>query len=224
LKPLHRILMLSQAYRQSSVPSPEARDRDPNNDWFSHFNMRRLSAEEVRDAILATNGSLNKTMYGPSIYPKISAEVLAGQSVPGKGWERSSEADQARRSIYIHIKRSLMVPLLASFDFPETETPCEARFITVQPGQALGMLNGDFLNEQSTILAQRVRSEAGDDLSQQMKRAYELIFSRQPSEQELARVAQLNRELQTEHQLSADEALSYCCLFLYNLNEFMYVD
>lgn len=224
LKPLHRIMMLSQAYRQSSVPSAAASEHDPSNDWFSHFNMRRLSAEEVRDAILATNGSLNKTMYGPSIYPKISAEVLAGQSVPGKGWERSSEADQARRSIYIHIKRSLMVPLLASFDFPETDTPCEARFITVQPGQALGMLNGDFLNEQSAILAQRVRSEAGTDLSQQMTRAYELIFSRQPSEQELSRVAQLNRELQTEHQLSADEALSYCCLFLYNLNEFMYVD
>jgi hypothetical protein len=224
LKPLHRLLLLSQTYRQSSVPSSLASQIDPSNDWFSHFNMRRLSAEEVRDSILATNGSLNLTMFGPSIYPKISAEVLAGQSVPGQGWRPSSEADQVRRSIYIHIKRSLMVPLLASFDFPETDTPCEARFNTVQPGQALGMLNGDFLNEQAALLAERIRSEVGEEFNSQMMRAYELIFSRQPNDQELQRVAQLASDLQSKHQLSPHESLSYCCLFLYNLNEFMYVD
>ncbi len=161
LKPLHKLMLMSQTYRQESVPSEDAAAKDPSNDLFSHFNLRRLSAEEIRDSILAINGRLNDSLYGPSIYPEISKEVLAGQSVPGSGWDTSRKEDQTRRSIYIHVKRSLVVPLLSSFDFPETDASCEARFITTQPGQALGMLNGDFLDEESRALADRLRKQAG---------------------------------------------------------------
>ncbi len=86
------------------------------------FDMRRLRAEEIRDSILAVNNTLNlDRMFGPSIYPVIEKEVLAGQSMPGAGWNQSTDEDRRRRSIYIHLKRSLTVPLLANFDVADTE-------------------------------------------------------------------------------------------------------
>ena len=118
--------------------------QDPENDLFWRFDMRRLGAEEVRDSMLAVSGQLNLKMFGPGVYPKLSREVLESQSVPGSGWGDSPLAEQNRRSIYIHVKRSLVVPLLAEFDICDTDGSCAVRFSTTQPTQALAMLNGDF--------------------------------------------------------------------------------
>jgi mono/diheme cytochrome c family protein len=158
LKSLHRMLVLSSVYRQGSPapnsPQLEAGLRlDPAATLLWRFPPRRLSAEELRDSVLAVSGNLTLQAGGPSIYPEVAAEVKAGQSVPGQGWNDSSETDRHRRSVYIHIKRSLIIPELATFDFPETDTSCEARFLTNQPGQALEMLNGSFLNTQARQLA-----------------------------------------------------------------------
>jgi hypothetical protein len=223
-KKLHKQILMSHAYRQSSVASEEALSKDSNNDWFSRFDMRRLSAEELRDSILAVNGKLNRKMYGPSIYPALTREVLATQSVPGKGWEKSDPAEQSRRSVYIHIKRSLLVPMLSNFDFPDPDVSCEARFITTQPGQALGMLNSDFLHAQSEELAKRLQAEHPDHLDQQIQLAYRLAFGRQATLDEVQRAKSLIEELQSKHQLTPDKALSFFCLFVYNLNEFSYID
>ena len=141
--------MTSNAYRMSSRPNPEALASDPANDLFWRFDMRRLTAEEIRDSILAVSGTLNLKMYGPGVYPEIPAEVLAGQSMPGNGWGKSSPEEQARRSVYVHVKRSLLMPILESFDLAETDRSTPVRFTTTQPTQALAMLNGDFLNEQA---------------------------------------------------------------------------
>ena len=224
IKPLHKLILTSKAYRQSVNPSNEALERDANNDLFSRFDMRRLSAEEIRDSILLVNGTLNTTMFGPSIYPELSREVLASQSVPGKGWEKSDAADQSRRSVYIHIKRSLLVPMLSNFDFPEPDTSCEARFITTQPGQALGMLNGDFLHRQSEALAMRLKKQAGESIENQIKLAFNLAFSRNPTQDEIQKAIAFIDKLKADHKLDADQALGYFCLFVYNLNEFIYVD
>ncbi len=224
MKPLHKLILTSQAYRQSSTASAEALTKDPNNNWFSRFDMRRLSAEEIRDSVLAVNGRLNLKMYGPSIYPKLSSEVLASQSVPGSGWNNADPEGQSRRSIYIHIKRSLLVPMLANFDFPEPDSSCEARFITTQPGQALGMLNGDFLNGQSIELAKRLKEEAGATLEAQIDLAFRLALAREPRAEEKERCKRLVGSLKSEHHLSDDQALAYLSLFIFNLNEFVYID
>jgi len=224
VKSLHKLILMSQSYRQSSVASQDALDKDANNDWFSRFDMRRLSAEELRDSILAVNGTLNLKMHGPSIYPALSREVLATQSVPGKGWERSDPLEQSRRSVYIHIKRSLLVPMLSNFDFPDPDVSCEARFITTQPGQALGMLNSDFLHTQSEEFAKRLRSEIPSGLDEQIQRAYQLALARRPTVQEIARARGLIDQMQSKHGLSPEKSLSFFCLFIYNLNEFSYVD
>src|SRR5207244_6282332 len=113
----------------------------------------RLSAEEIRDALLAVNGTLNPKMAGPGVYVDIPPEVLAGQSMPGHGWGKSPPEEQARRSIYIHVKRSLLTPLLERFDVAETDRSSPVRFATTQPTQALTMINSTFLNKQAELLA-----------------------------------------------------------------------
>jgi hypothetical protein len=218
MKSLHKLILTSQTYQQSVLASPETLAKDATNDWFSRFDMRRLSAEEIRDSVLAANGELNPKMYGPSIYPKLSKEVLASQSVPGKGWENSSPEDQRRRSVYIHVKRSLLVPMLSNFDFPEPDTSCEARFVTTQPGQALGMLNGDFLNEEAAKFAEYLRKHAGDSLDAQIAMGVQRTCSRAATATEIERGRRLIADLRKEHALNEQQALSYFCLFLFNLN------
>lgn len=224
IKSLHRQIVRSRAYQQSSIASDDALERDPNNDGFSRFDLRRLSAEEIRDSILMANGRLNPTLYGPSVYPELSAEVLASQSVPGKGWEKSTAADQSRRSVYIHVKRSLLVPMMANFDFPDSDTSCEARFITTQPGQALGMMNGDFLHQQALEFARRLATEAGENRRDQVARGFGLTLARPPTEEEIERGLKLIDTLESQHGLSRDVALANFSLFLFNINEFVYVD
>ena len=97
--------------------------------------------------------------------------MLATQSQPGDGWGESSARGAAARSIYIIVKRSLLPPLLTAFDFPDVDASCEARFVTTQPGQALAMLNGEFVHEQRGKLAERVSREAAGEPREQVARA-----------------------------------------------------
>ena len=224
IKALHKMIMLSSTYQMSSRPGSQALEKDPGNDLFSRFDMRRLSAEELRDSIHAVNGRLNLKMFGPGFYPEISAEVLAGQSNPGSGWGKSSPEEQARRSVYIHVKRSLITPLLADFDFADTDSSCAARFATTQPTQALGMLNGEFLNDQAEAFARRVKQEAGDDVEKQVRLALRLALSREPEMATVERGLKLLKSLREKHQVDMDQALKYYCLLVYNLNEFVYLD
>jgi hypothetical protein len=131
--------------------------------------MRRLLAEEVRDSMLSVSGKLNLKMAGPSVYPKIPREVLAGQSVPGSGWGSSSPEEAARRSVYVHVKRSLLVPILIQHDQADTDSSCPVRYTTTVPTQALGMLNGEFSNEQATALSERLRKEAPGSVQDQVR-------------------------------------------------------
>jgi hypothetical protein len=224
LKPLHRLIMTSNAYRMSSRANRAALSADPANDRFWHFDMRRLSAEEVRDSILAVSGTLNPKMYGPGVYPKIPREVLAGQSMPGKGWGKSPPAEQARRSVYVHVKRSLLTPILESFDLGDTDRSNPVRFVTTQPTQALHLLNGEFANEQAELFAARVRREAGADVGKQVRRALHLATCRPPTDADVKRGVRLIEALKAEGGAADQTALKYYCLVVLNLNEFVYLD
>jgi Protein of unknown function (DUF1549)/Protein of unknown function (DUF1553) len=224
LKALHRLIMLSSAYRMSSRGNAKALAKDPENDRFWRFNMRRLAAEEIRDSVLAVNGSLNPKMYGPSIYPAIPPEVLAGESIPGKGWPTSPPDEQARRSIYVHIKRSLTVPLLASFDGADTDFTCPVRFATTQPTQALGLLNSSFINRQAGVFAAYVHQQAGEDAAAEVRLALRRTLQREPAASEVARGVRFMAALRSQDQINAPEALRYFCLLALNLNEFVYLD
>jgi hypothetical protein len=225
LKAMHRLVMTSTAYRMSSTGGdPRALAADPRNDLLWRFDLRRLTAEELRDSILAINGTLNPRLYGPSVYPPIPKEVLAGQSVPGKGWETSGPEDSARRSVYVHVKRSLRLPILESFDAAEPDVTCPVRFVTVQPTQALGTLNSEFMNQEANQLANRLKREAGDGVRNQVKLGLRLVTCQAPAEADVKRGVALIEDLAKNDGATADVALKYFCLLALNLNEFVYVD
>ena len=250
MKPMHKLIVMSNTYRMSSraegrglrdegrqaststtisVPQPSTLNPqpsllDPLNQLFWRYDMRRLGAEELRDSILATSGQLNPKMYGPGIYPEISDEVKAGQSVPGSGWHTSPQEEQPRRSVYVQVKRSLVLPILADFDVADSDTTCAARFATTQPTQALGMLNGKFLNDQAAEFAKRLRKEAGDKVEPQVTLAYRLALGHEPDKALVQRGLKLIDALQQKHKQSRDESLKGFCLMVLNLNEFVYLD
>ena len=225
MKTLHKQILMSNTWRISSAAREEALTADPTNDNFWRFDMRRLRAEEIRDSILAVNGTLNvEEMFGPSIYPEIPKAVLAGQSMPGHNWHTSSADESTRRSIYIHVKRSLHVPLLASFDVAETDFTCPVRFVTTQPTQALGLLNSEFSNQQAAIFAKDLQTTAPDSLSTQVRLALERVTQRTATDADVERGLKLITTLQQDHGQTADQALTSFCLLALNLNEFVYLD
>lgn len=223
LKPMHKLIVMSDAYCRSSRSQPAALAADPANNWFWRFDMRRLSAEEIRDSILAVTGTLKLDLYGPSIYPEIPKEVLAGQSMPGSGWRVSLPDKQNRRSVYVHQKRSLRLPILESFDAAETDRSTAVRFASTQPTQALGTLNSEWMQNQATLLAQRLEREAGPELAAQVRIALQLVTQRKPYEAEVARCVGLIEKLVKSGE-DRDTARKRFCLLALNLNEFVYLD
>ncbi len=224
LKKMHKMLLMSNTWKMSSQSDPKALAQDPENNLYWRFDMRRLEAEEVRDSILAVDGTLNLKMFGPSIYPTMPREVLAGQSVPGANWFTSTPEEQARRSVYIHIKRSLALPILASFDAADTDTTCPVRFATTQPTQALGMINSTFSNAQAGLFADLVQKSAGADPTAEVKFTLWRVFQREPTAKEIARGVAFLHKAETDQHLSAQNALRYFCVVALNLNEFLYLD
>lgn len=224
LKRLHRSILLSSTYRLSTADHPTALIKDPSNNLFWRQNIRRLSAEQIRDSVLAVTGQLNEQVHGESMYVTLSDEVLASQSRPGSGWGKSSPSDQARRSIYIHVKRSLPVPLLTAFDFPDTDISCEARFLTTQPGQAMTMLNSQWMQEQARALLDRVQREVGDDLRKQAVRCLELTSSQTAQAADVDELVDLVQRLKSKHNLNEQQARKSMCLVALNVNSFFYID
>jgi hypothetical protein len=224
IKDMHRLLMTSSAYRMSSKDDPAAAAKDPSNELFWRFNMRRLTAEELRDSILAVNGTLNLKMGGPGIFPPLPREVLETSSTPNSAWGKSSPEESARRSVYIKVKRSILVPLLAAHDFADTDSSCAVRFATTVPTQALTLLNSAFMNEQSAIFARRLLKEAGDDPGVQVRAALRWVTQRPPDEREVERGRKLIETLRQKDGLSPERALAGFCLVALNLNEFVYLD
>jgi Protein of unknown function (DUF1553)/Protein of unknown function (DUF1549)/Planctomycete cytochrome C len=223
LKRLHKLIMMSNVYQLSSSADADDLKADPANALLWRFNMRRLTGEEVRDSILSVSGSLNPKMFGPSTYPKIPKEVLAGQSVPGQGWPTSPPEEANRRSVYAHVKRSLRVPILVGFDQPDPDSSCPVRYVTTVPTQSLGLLNGEFANEQAAAFAKRLRKES-PDLATQVTRAIRLTTGRVPGADEVKKDVAFVNALKEKHKLDDLAALTQYCLLCLNANEFVYVD
>ena len=229
LKSLHKLILMSKTYRMSSRGDAEGLAKDPANAFYGRFDMQRLTAEEVRDSLLAASGALNAKMFGPGVYPPMPEEVLATsskqQEIVSSGiWGVSSREESVRRSVYIHVKRSLLMPILTDFDFAATDASCPVRFSTTLPTQALGMLNSAFVHEQSGLLAERVRGEVGSDVRAQVRRVLEVVCSRPAREDEVARGLAFINELRVEEDVDRDKALDRFCLLAFNLNEFLYLD
>lgn len=114
--------------------------------------------------------------------------------------------------------------MLSAFDFPETDISCEARFLTTQPGQALGMLNSDWMQQQSAALYQRVEREVGKDVKAQAARALELACGHAPSVEDVDVLVELVEKLKTKHNFTEERARQAMCLAALNTNEFLYLN
>jgi hypothetical protein len=217
LKAMHRLIVTSAAYRQSSRSRPPAaRNADPENRWLSGQNRRRLDGESIRDAMLAASGRLSPALGGPGVFPPLPPE-LTKLSSKGAIWPVSPRvADQDRRSLYVYVRRNLRYPFFEAFDRPDTNASCPKRPVTTIAPQALSLLNSPLSSEAARALAARAERDAGHDLDATVARAYLLALGRRPDEGELA--------LARPFLSSGGNSLADLGLALINLSEFVYVD
>ncbi|MFN0169834.1 MAG: PSD1 and planctomycete cytochrome C domain-containing protein [Bryobacteraceae bacterium] len=226
---MHRLIMTSAAYRQSTQSTDRAAELDPSNVLLSRFPLRRLDADALRDSILQVAGRLETTAYGPPVALKVMPD---GETVtePGKIGDR--------RSIYLTIRRTRPISLLETFDAPFLNPNCVKRAESVVSSQALELLNSDLVRETSRYLAGRIIDHSGEDHQAQIERLYGLTFSRGPTPEELNRARQALESMEREwtRHLEANPpaepirrkaqwlALSTLCHTLLNSAEFLYVD
>ncbi len=190
LKRLHKLIMTSTAYRQSSARDEHKAQLDPEDRLLARMPLRRLDAEALRDRILATSGALNRTMYGPAVPVKEDAvgQIVVEADVPA-GNEPPPGHAAFRRSVYIQVRRSQPLAMLHVFDQPVMETNCERRTVSTVATQSLMLMNSDFILQQSAYFAARIRKEAGGDPTRQVQTAWQLAFARAPKPAELERGA-----------------------------------
>jgi hypothetical protein len=171
MKAMHRLMMTSAAYRQSSDYRADAAAIDPGNRLLWSFRRQRLESEVIRDSSLAVAGLLNVKADGPSVYP----ELPEGMITPRGGWKVSTPEERNRRSVYIFVKRNSRYPMMEAFDMPDTHESCPRREITTTAPQALAMLNDRVALDWARALAGRALA-AKDPVDT----AYRLAYSRQP--------------------------------------------
>jgi cytochrome c553 len=210
IKPLHRLIMLSTTYRQSSRVSDKGLSLDRGNRLLWRFSPRRLEAEEVRDSLLAASGTLDRRMGGPgyNVWEKNTNYVTVFRPKAQLGPE------EFRRMVYQFKPRSQQDPTFGVFDCPDAALARPRRTTSTTVLQALNLLNGRFVLDQAEFFARRLQREVGADPSRQAERAFRLAFGRRPSEKELRASVALLRS----HGTTA------LCRALFNANEFLHVD
>jgi len=227
LKELHRQIVLSSVYRQSSRPAggasrpavgeqPSAMSVDPENRLLSRFPRRRLDGDAIRDAMLAASERLSERRGGPGVMPPLPKELLG--TIRKDHWKTSAEEeDHRRRTIYLFVRRNLRLPLLDAFDRPDTMASCPRRNTSTTAPQALVLLNSEFSQEAARDLAAYLRREVGDEGAKQVDLAYRAVLGRTPRDLERREAGEL---------IASDNetGLADFCLALFNLNEFVYLE
>ena len=216
IKPLHRLILLSSTYRQSSRSEDEKRAVavDPENQLLWRFNRRRLHAEEIRDAMLHIADSLNFMAVGPSVIVPIDPKLVQLLYKPSQWSVTKDRAEHYRRSIYLLAKRNLRLPFMEVFDQPDLQTSCAKRVSSTHAPQALELLNGELANELADALAARLLREAGGDPVRQITLAFQYAAGRRPTDD----------EMEISQQFLQSQPLREFALAMFSLNGFMYVD
>ena len=215
LKKLHRLILLSDAYQRSSS-FVEANARvDANNRYLWRMNRQRMDAETLRDSVLAASGTLNLKMGGRPVIPPLSKEEYSTMWSREQWPEAIDPAEHGRRSVYLYVKRSFPMPMLTTFDAPDTSVSCSRRDATTVAPQALTLMNGEFMVGQAKRFAARLRNAHPGDPRAQLNQAWRIALGRLPDAAELSR---------TMSRLDDAASLERLCLVLLNMNEFLYVD
>ncbi|MBA4020514.1 MAG: hypothetical protein C0483_25415 [Pirellula sp.] len=236
LKRLHKLMLTSTAYRQSSQRTSQLEAVDPDNLLLGRMSIRRLEAETLRDAVLAVSGKLNQKLFGPPVpvSPDETGQVvIAVDTRDTAGRPTSKKVDLGeepnRRSIYIQSRRSLPLGMLETFDAPVMTPNCECRASSTVTPQSLLLMNSEFIVLQSTEFAKRLRAAAPEDLPAQLREGARLAFGHAPSESELREAAEFVKAqtaalAPVAKAAAAEQALACYCQALLSANQFLYVD
>ena len=226
---MHRLIMTSRVYQMSSAFYLDSNyGEDPENLSLWRFPAHRLEGEIIRNIILASGGNLDTTMAGKPFFPPLP-ENVASASSRGR-WVVTKDGPKVwRRSIYSYWRRAMPYPMFEVFDLPSLNSSCERRGTTTVPTQALTLMNSEFVTLQAKRFAERLRKAGSNDSSTQIRRAYRVALSRDPSPEEFERTIEFVGSQEDYHAGRAVEdpnleALTDLCSVLLNLNEFVYVN
>ena len=215
LKPIHRMIVLSRAYRQSARVKPAglAIRIDPENRLLWKHSKRRLTGEELRDSMLRVAGVMNERLGGESVLLPVEQDLVNLLYKPAQWQVTSDPSEHFRRSIYLHAKRNLRLPFMEAFDQPALLTSCYRRESSTHAPQALELLNGRISNQLARALAERLDRLRHADVEKKVRTSYRWVLGREPTLSEVALSVQF---------LEANSVEEYA-LALFNLNEFLYV-
>ena len=223
-KEMHRLLMNSATYKQSSHASNNQASIDPENHLLSHFNLQRLDAEAIRDSLLFVSGRLDRHRGGKTIALRNREFVFNHTSR-----DRTNYLNE-RRTVYLPVIRNNVYDLMDLFDYPDPTTPSSDRATTTIAPQALLMLNSELVFDSSKRLALQLAGEELSDDSARIKRAFFKTVSRPPSEREVTNLQALLEKLRTAiGPIQADtmnlnvQAWTLLCQTLLCSNEFAYI-
>ena len=211
-KHLHKLIVTSSTYRQTSSPNPDFEKIDANNRTLWRMNRRRLEAEELRDAILTTSGTLNETLGGPGFYLFVLEKTTHS---PHYEYYKFDPADPKshRRSVYRFIVRSQPDPFMTTLDCADSSQSTPKRDETLTALQALSLLNNKFTLHMAGQFAERIKKES-KTLKGQIRRAHQLTTGRPPTAKEMTAL----------HTYAQTHGLQNLCRVLFNLSEFTYLD
>ena len=213
-KKLHKLIVTSEAYRQSSsISNPQAEAIDSGNSLLWRMNRRKLEAEAVRDSVLAVSGKLSLKAGGPSWKDFV---VEHPEHSPHYQYDLADPNDPAtwRRAVYRFLVRSQPQPFMTVLDCADPSMRVEKRNESVSPSQALSLLNNGFMIVQSTHFAERLKTEAGDEAGTQIELAFRLATGRSASTSEKAQLLAFVQQ----------HGLANACRVIFNLNEFTFID
>ena len=199
IKSMHRLMMTSSTYRQSSAVTPLLEKQDPENILLSRMPMKRMEAEVLNDTLLLISKRLDETRYGPPQPVEVRDDGLVTPIETPKGW---------RRSIYVTQRRTQLPTLLENFDMPAMSPNCLERNVSIVAPQALNLLNNAMIQKLAQSLAERVRKEAGDDPQRQVEQVYWIAYGRSATEEEKRLCLEaLNRVAEPESRSSSSRAM-----------------
>lgn len=233
IKHLHQLIMKSAVYCQvsnSRSPAMAAnRSSDRQGHYLSRFPIRRHEAEVIRDRVLWASGALNLQMHGPGIKPRIHPGVLETSTTRKWPVIETENFSHWRRSSYVFIRRSVMLPLFESFDAPVTTQSCDRRISTTVPTQALQMMNDRFTNEHANLMAANITHAIPQETAKQIEAVYWRALARAPTQQELNDCQEFLAEMKSDHKQRGSDnpeqrSLADLCHVMFNLNEFVYQD
>jgi hypothetical protein len=221
MKAMHRLIMTSSAYRQSSALTPALDKADPDNQLISRMPLTRMDAEVLNDSMMFVAGRLDTRMFGPADPVLVRDDGLVTPVEAKTGW---------RRSIYINQRRSNLPTILDNFDYPQMSPACLVRTQSNVAPQALHLLNNATVYEVANYFAKRVEKEAGPNADREIEQAYWMALSRAPSDEEKRVAAQDLLKLEQaavkegKGEAARQYALTAFCHTILNSAAFLYID